>query len=1075
MLMRQETDIDTEAGNTRSFQARIEEKRNAPDNEDEKKSLDKQGKSPSIYNQQVSVGVSSYYKFIWNLPSPRYLFAKSSVLDEIEKLLEIKSIKSESKTIVVSGKSGTGKTRVVLEYCRNSIEREDYNFFIWFPSESAEILYRAYFELCVAINIFKLNSVENEKFSKFYIKQEIEKYFSDRVKKNLRCLFIYDNYSDFFGNEHLISVPKSDYILIPMIEKTSKRIEKISNQSFSKISINSGTSIADDSKVHLSLLKTILNDDEVGEIKNLGSIVQRCNFNYLILIQSAETIKSVSKIKNILIDQCCRKWLSSVPEKLSLDNFLQANVDFFSKYSELSVFQSNIMNYLMFIIMYIRPERIPTDLLIDWLRNQIQDESDSRKIAKKIFKECLKVLSLCAFIYENDDESVNLFHPHIKKYAENQLQKFDRSTNHALSIRIIDFIIKKLQKKEKNYMLLPHSEEAYTVLTKFLDENKSSTLDKEKYDYSRFQQVILLRHIMMIYISFGYVDCAGNWLAKTRKLIEKYKNCLKAVPEWPFEESLIKSLMRQIQMTQWSVEEMELKKFLNSLGINKFNSEPVNIEEKKHADENYYDIESVMTLKKELLRIYNNEFSCFFSCFKWVNLDQFIEKYSLSLFLSLKKLCSSIKSKCRKGCSLFRPVEYSVLFRKREKLVDIYPILGFIYGFESSISVVSFLFFLYVCAIYSVKKVGLESYFYDLRKYDYLLNILPNQIVRMEVNFLKFLPFCLITIIVASSSIVACYLNCLFGKDKIDFTSVKCLEILHCWNGVLDYQQREDIFNSISTMDELWFFEKIFKLDSLANITRGIGLKELTRLKESGIPKEILSQVLVHKSSALKIILEKSKKESIFIRFYANYLLWWLGQSDSFLCVSIPSFFLKLFFITVKYYSIGIFIVSVYHAIKCIYKSGYNFHNKELDWAANYDINCFFTRINLFREIDSEESVDELIAEFYKYNLVELTQLDLSLKKLTDDEAEKIVNAVINQGATLKSLDLSWNFLVNFNYSGFENLYQLQALNLSSNFLVNIEGYLLNSMENLNTLSLANNSIRELNASFFIILLNSVG
>ena len=61
-----------------------------------------------------------------------------------------------------------------------------------------------------------------------------------------------------------------------------------------------------------------------------------------------------------------------------------------------------------------------------------------------------------------------------------------------------------------------------------------------------------------------------------------------------------------------------------------------------------------------------------------------------------------------------------------------------------------------------------------------------------------------------------------------------------------------------------------------------------------------------------------------------------------------------------------------------------------------------------FEIIDRNESVDGLVAEIPRYHLTELTSLDLSFKELTSDEASRIIQAVVRQGASLKTLDLGW-------------------------------------------------------------------
>ena len=144
-------------------------------------------------------------------------------------------------------------------------------------------------------------------------------------------------------------------------------------------------------------------------------------------------------------------------------------------------------------------------------------------------------------------------------------------------------------------------------------------------------------------------------------------------------------------------------------------------------------------------------------------------------------------------------------------------------------------------------------------------------------------------------------------------------------------------------------------------------------------------------------------------RLYASYLLWWLGQSTSWWTQRLPFALLKIVKLGLEVLFLQKIAASILEAIHCPDKPGFQFGNGYQDWASDYTAECFTARVNLFRTLDTNESVDAFVAEIPQYHLTELTTLDLSDKYLTSEEASQIIQAVVQQGAPLQTLDLNIN------------------------------------------------------------------
>ena len=185
-----------------------------------------------------------------------------------------------------------------------------------------------------------------------------------------------------------------------------------------------------------------------------------------------------------------------------------------------------------------------------------------------------------------------------------------------------------------------------------------------------------------------------------------------------------------------------------------------------------------------------------------------------------------------------------------------------------------------------------------------------------------------------------------------------------------------------------------------------------------GYSTEELITILYTKGKALELLTTLRKEEakeskplrcqaiqSLPQRLYRQYLLWWLlGLKTHVLKQQLPALLLKGIKLTIEFYFFQMIVLSILEAISCPDKPGYQFGNGYQDWAADYTAECFTTRINLFRTIDTNESVDALVAEIPQYHLTELISLDLSGKYLTSNEASQIIQAVVQQKAPLKTM-----------------------------------------------------------------------
>ena len=301
------------------------------------------------------------------------------------------------------------------------------------------------------------------------------------------------------------------------------------------------------------------------------------------------------------------------------------------------------------------------------------------------------------------------------------------------------------------------------------------------------------------------------------------------------------------------------------------------------------------------------------------------------------------------------------------------------------------------------------------------------------------------------------------------------------WDGRLDSQSRKQAFELIRRVaregDKI---TQLNALNSLAKIAHGIGLKDLPRLRQAGYSPTELSDLLSIKATALADLIELSspkmieenktqskKRRRLFVstprRLYASYLIWWLGQSTSWWTQRLPFALLKIVKLGLEALFLQKIAASILEAIACPDKPGFQLGNGYQDWASDYTAKCFTARVNFFRMLDTNESVDALAVEIPQYHLTELTILDLYNKYLTSDEASQIIQAVVKQGAPLQALYLGGNQISVLSKSTLSGLSQLTSLNLNDNQLNDtaIQNITQNFPYQLNQLYVSHNQISD--------------
>ncbi|MBS0352176.1 MAG: leucine-rich repeat domain-containing protein, partial [Proteobacteria bacterium] len=521
-----------------------------------------------------------------------------------------------------------------------------------------------------------------------------------------------------------------------------------------------------------------------------------------------------------------------------------------------------------------------------------------------------------------------------------------------------------------------------------------------------------------------------------------------------------------------------------------------------------------------LLKLYQQEFSCL-SWMKWSSLDHAIEKNLQWLLLSPSDVGSGPKQKCDYRV---RPHGRTILLKSTWGLIKAYAVRGFVQGVEMGL-LESVHYFIYAMLAYRLIELAKNGQS-DFEEFQGIfsgsnqkgIDSLVRSLSGLEAKWLKLIlaaPFIfgfIQGIIRIPSACRARVEDIQKTTDKVQshieqprgwlrdvilektpllsiFTSytiqVQKLEQWVRWDGRLGIANRQTVFELIRQV--AYKGKKITQLnalESLAKIAHGIGLKDFRRLQRVGYSSEELTALLYIKTTALadleilsqrKLVEEKillsSKEIRLFAslprRLYTSYLLWWLGQSASWWTQRLPFSLLKTLKLGLEALFLREIMASILEAINCPDKPGFQFGKGYAPWASEYTSDCFASRLGLFRSIDTNESIDDLIAEIPRYHLADFTWLDLASKYLTSEEASKILPAIVKQGAPLQLIYLNNNNLTNLTAGIFEGLSQLQILYLRFNPLVSLSKNIFFGLEKLQVLYLDHLELSDLSMGVF--------
>ncbi len=524
--------------------------------------------------------------------------------------------------------------------------------------------------------------------------------------------------------------------------------------------------------------------------------------------------------------------------------------------------------------------------------------------------------------------------------------------------------------------------------------------------------------------------------------------------------------------------------------------------------------------KTVLLKLYQQEFS-YFSWLKWSSLDHAIEKNLQWPLLSPADVGTSAPQTCDYRV---RPHERAILLKTTWGLIKAYAVRGFVQGMETGL-LESVHYFIYAMLAYRLGELAKTGQS-DFEEFQGIfsgsnqkgIDSLVQSLAKLEVQGLKFIlaaPFLLGVLlgIVKIRNVrrmsaqefkeMADQIHSHlaqpggFGRnvflEKIPLLStilslgsqVQKLEQWIRWDGRLDRHHRRQAFELIRQV--AWEGDKITQLnalESLAKIAHGIGLKDFPRLQRAGYSPEELTELFYIKATALadvetlsqrrfagKKIVKSGRVIQLFAplprRLYASYLLWWLGQSTSWWTQRLPFALLKTVKLALEALFLREIAASILEAIRCPDKPGFQFADGYQDWASDYSAECFSTRVSLFRTLDSNESVDALVAEIPHYHLTELTTLYLYNKYLTSEEASQIIQAVVQQGAHLQMLDLGQNHIKVLSEGMLNGLSQLTSLYLSSNQISVLSEGVFSGLSQLTSLYLSSNQISVLSEGVF--------
>ncbi len=524
------------------------------------------------------------------------------------------------------------------------------------------------------------------------------------------------------------------------------------------------------------------------------------------------------------------------------------------------------------------------------------------------------------------------------------------------------------------------------------------------------------------------------------------------------------------------------------------------------------DIQQAGISEPHLLKLYQKE-TGWFSFLQWCSIDHIVEKTLQWPLLSPKDVSESASESWFRRV---RPQGRSILLKNVWGLMKAYGIRGFTKGVETSLT--EFVhYFIYAMLTYRLINWAMtgqnnfeefQSLFQDSNQKG--IDSLVIALAKLEAKWLRLILVSPI-LIGALQSIVSVWstrkispeqlrqitndISEQLGKsssfyrdtvrEKLSIlpgvrtlgSRVQKLEQLTRWDGRLTFEDRRKSFESIQrAAKESHQIAQLNILESLTKIVHGVGLKDLPRLYAAGYFKTDLLEILYAKTTALKELEDlsqtsiqtwKAKLTSTPRQIYSTYLLWWLGLSTSFWKQRLPFFIFKAVKLAIEIFFLQKIAESILEAINCPDKPGFQFGDGYQDWASDYTAECFTTRLTLFRTMDVNESVDALVAEIPRYHLTELTSLDLYQKYLTEKEASQIIQAVLQQKAPLKTLDLNVNKLNVLNKEMLNGLTQLNYLNLGYNKLNTLSDGVFSGLSQLNYLYLYNNQLSTLSNGVF--------
>ena len=388
-----------------------------------------------------------------------------------------------------------------------------------------------------------------------------------------------------------------------------------------------------------------------------------------------------------------------------------------------------------------------------------------------------------------------------------------------------------------------------------------------------------------------------------------------------------------------------------------------------------------------LSKLYQQEFSCA-SWLKWSSLDHALEKNLQWPLLSPSDVGSGDPQKCDYRV---RPQERSILLKTTWGLIKAYAVRGFVQGLETGL-LKSVHYFIYAMLAYRLEELVITGRT-QFKEFQAIfegssqkgIDSLVKSLAQLDAQWLKLILVAplILGVLQGIGKIRSARSVSIEEKQKIadridshlarpgsfwrnvileempllsNFLSfgnqVQKLEQWVRWDGRLDHQSRKQAFELIRRVaHEGRKITQLNALESLAKIAHGIGFKDLPRLQQAGYSPQELTTLLYIKAMALVDLEALSQKRSgkVFAsssrRLYASYLLWWLGLSTSWWTQRLPFSLLKTVKLGLEVLFLQKIVGSILEAIHCPDKPGFQFGTGYEDWASDYTVTCFITRL----------------------------------------------------------------------------------------------------------------------------------